>query len=210
MNAENLTKTEVPAGFMQNAQGHLVPENQVREQDKLRDTTVIDLAARAIHIHEALKEFKKDALSDIGDVVQIAADRYDVQLGGKKGNVTLTSYNGQYRVQRVYAERLTFTEELEAARELFGSCIERWTEGASENIRALVDRAFKTNRTGQVKTAELLGLLRLEIEDPQWEKAIEALKDSISVTGTAVYVRVYQRIADTDKYQLIPLDLASV
>ena len=210
MNAEQLVTTDVPTGFMQNAQGHLVPENQVRDQDKLRDGVVHDLARQAIHIHNALAEFKKQALADIGDVVQIAADKYDVSMGGKKGNVTLTSYNGQYRVQRVYAERITFTEELEAARELFGSCIERWTEGASENIRALVDRAFKTNRTGQVKTAELLGLLRLEIEDPEWQKAIEALKDSISVTGTAVYVRVYQRIADTDKYQLIPLDLASV
>lgn len=210
MNAQQLATTDVPAGFMQNAQGHLVPEALVREQDKLRDSVVLDLARQAIHINSALAEFKKQALGDIGDVVDIAAEKYDVKLGGKKGNVSLTSFNGQFRVQRVYSEQISFTEELEAARELFGQCLDRWTENADNNVRALVDRAFRTNKNKEVKTAELLGLLRLEINDPQWEKAIEALKDSISVTGTAVYVRVYQRIPETDKYKLIPLDLASV
>ena len=204
------TAMHIPDGFMKNAQGHLVPEAQVREQDKLRDQVVTDLAMQAIHINEALSAFKRKALADIADTIQIAADKWEVDLGGKKGNISLTSYNGEFKVQRVYAERITFSEELEAAKELFGRCLDRWTEKADNNIRALIDRAFRPNNSGQIRTAELLGLLRLEIDDAEWKTAVEALQASINVSGSTVYVRVYKRIPDTDRYQLIPLDLASV
>lgn len=204
------TAMHIPEGFMQNAAGHLVPEAQVREQDKLRDQVVTDLGQCALQLNQALTAFKKRALADIADTIQIAADKWQVDLGGKKGNISLTSYNGAFKIQRVYAERITFTEELEAAKELFGRCLDRWTEKADNNIRALIDRAFRPNKSGQIRTAELLGLLRLEIDDAEWQTAIEALKTSINVSGSTVYVRVYQRIGDSDHYQMIPLDLASV
>lgn len=204
------TKHPLPTGYLQDTQGRLVPEHQVREQDKLRDSIVTELAQEATAIHQQLQHFKTKALNDIRDLIQIAADKYDVELGGKKGNITLTSFSGHYKIQRVYAERIDFTEELEAAKELFGRCLDRWTEQADVNIRALVDRAFRTNRNGQIKTAELLGLLRLDIHDPEWQRAIDALKDSIRINGTTVYLRIYQRIDDSNQYRLIPLDLASV
>lgn len=201
---------QIPAGYMLNAQGHLVPEANVKEQDKLRDRVVTDLVQEAIEINKQLAAFKAKALSDVADLIQIAADKYEVSLGGKKGNVRLTSYSGRYRVERIFAEQIQFTEELEAAQELFGSCLDRWTENADGNIRALVDRAFKTGRNKQIRTSELLGLLRLDIDDPEWQRACDALKDSINVSGSTVYVRVYERIKDTDRYRQIPLDLASV
>ena len=110
----NTAITEVPAGYMLNAAGHLVPEDQVRDQDKLRNEVTLDLVFRAERINEELRAFKKRALDDIDDLVQISADRYGVKMGGRKGNVSLISYDGKYKVIRSFAERLTFTEELEA------------------------------------------------------------------------------------------------
>jgi hypothetical protein len=52
--------------------------------------------------------------------------------------------------------------------------------------------------------------MRLEIDDAEWKRAMEAIRDSIQTTGTAVYVRVYERIGDSDQYKAIPLDLAAV
>lgn len=206
----NTAQATIPSGYMQDARGRLVPEDQVREQDKLRDQCVTDLVKQAQAISQQLTEFKRKALADIADLLQIAADKYEVTLGGKKGNVSLSSYNGRYKIQRVFAEQIQFSEELEAAQQLFAECLDKWTENADVNIRALVDRAFRTTRSGQIKTAELLGLLQLEIDDTDWQRATNALKDSIRVGGSTVYVRVYERIEDTDKYRQIALDLASV
>lgn len=207
------TKTNTPAipeGYMRNASGHLVPEDQVRDQDKLRDQVARELVQEAVELNARLAAFKRKALADIADLVEIAAERYDVRLGGKKGNVTAATYDGQYRVQRAYAERVTFTEELEAAKELINDCIMRWSEGANPHIRALVDRAFRTDSKGQIKTTAVLELLRLEIDDEGWLRAMDALKDSIQSAGTAVYIRVYKRVGDSDQYQAVPLDLAAV
>ena len=38
---------------------------------------------------------------------------------------------------------------------------------------------------------------------------MEAIRDSIQSTGTAVYVRVYERVEGTDQYRPISLDLAT-
>lgn len=209
MSLQNIPEN-IPAGYMRNASGHLVPTDKVREQDKLRDATVQSLVAEAKEVHARLKAFKSNALADIADLVRISGEKYQVVLGGKKGNVNLVSYDGQYKVVRSMADRIVFTEEIEAAKSLINSCIDRWSEGANDNIRVLVDRAFSKDKTGQLKTASVLELMRLEILDDEWKRAMLAIKDSIQTTGSAIYVRVYERVGDSDQYRAIPLDLAAV
>lgn len=204
-----MADTAIPEGYLLNPAGHLVPREQVREQDLLRDQVATELADRALSIHHQLKAFKARALADIADLVSVSAEKYKVSIGGEKGNVTITTFDGKYKVVRAFAERITFTEEIEAAKALINACIIRWSEGANDNIRALVDRAFRTDSKGQIKTAAVLELLRLEITDDEWERAMDAIRDSIQSTGTAVYVRVYQRIDGTDQYRAISLDLAT-
>lgn len=205
-----MSETTIPAGFVRNALGHLVPEAQVREHDKLRDQVSRELAEAAIPIHAALKAFKAKALGDIADLVSISGEKYGVQMGGKKGNVSVATYDGQYKIERAYADRITFTEEVLAAKELVDQCIRTWSEGANSHLQVLVDRAFRADKKGQLKTADLLDLLRTEINDPGWKMAMQALKDSILVVGTAVYIRVYQRVGDTDTYVPISLNIAGV
>ncbi len=202
--------TPVPAGYVRNAAGHFVPEASVREQDKLRDMVARELATEAITLHAALKAYKAKALSGVADLVSIAGEKYGVALGGKKGNVTIISYDGQYKVVRSYADRISFTEEMEVAKEAVLGCVNTWAEGANTHLRAIVNRVFTPSSNGNIKTADVLDLLRLEIDDEQWKAAMQAVKDSILVTGTAVYIRVYERIGESDQYKAIPLDLAAV
>jgi hypothetical protein len=204
------TEMPIPEGFMKNAAGHLVPVDKVREHDLLRDQVAGELAATAISINAQLAAFKKKALADIADLVSVSADRYDVKLGGKKGNVSITTFNGKYKIERAYADLITFTEEILAAKALIDQCISEWTDGANSNLRVVVENTFRANRKGEIKTSDVLKLLRYEIDDPAWLSAMDALRDSIMVTGTAVYIRVYVREGDTDRYVPIPLNLAVV
>lgn len=205
-----MAETNIPDGYMKNAAGHLVPRDHVREQDLLRDDVARGLADRAVSLSHELKQFKVRALTEIADLVTISAERYKVSIGGEKGNVTVTTFDGQYKIVRAYSERITFTEEIEAAKALINQCIIRWSEGANDNIRALVDRAFRTDSKGQIKMAAVLELLRLEIKDDEWLRAMQAIRDSIQSTGTAVYVRVYERVGESEQYRAVPLDLATV
>jgi hypothetical protein len=199
-----------PNGYMKNAQGHLVPVEQVRPSDLMRDTLVNELVARAGGLNQQLTDFKRQALQDVDAYVSLVGEKYGVQLGGKQGNVSLLSYDGRYKIERIHAKNIGFTAELQAAKALIEQCIMRWSADARSELKALIMQAFRPNSKGELRTSALLGLLRLEIEDEDWLRAMQALKDSIQVNGCTTYIRLYERIGMTDQYKLIPLDIAGV
>lgn len=56
----------------------------------------------------------------------------------------------------------------------------------------------------------MLGLKRLNISDEKWLRAMQAIGDSVRVSGSKPYLRLYERIGDTDQYSPISLDVAAV
>ena len=66
------------------------------------------------------------------------------------------------------------------------------------------------NKEGKINTARVLGLKRLNINDEKWLRAMQAIADSVQVAGSKPYIRIYERIGDTDQYQPISLDVAGV
>ncbi|MDR1858862.1 MAG: DUF3164 family protein, partial [Treponema sp.] len=82
-------------------------------------------------------------------------------------------------------------------------------EGSRNEIKALVNSAFYVDKAGNINTARILGLRRLDISDPEWKRAMEAITESIQVSGSKEYLRVYTR-ADNGEYQQVPLDVAAL
>lgn len=200
----------VPEGYMKDQQGRLVPVDQVREIDRERDELVRSLIADAKSAQSHMLKFKKRAMDDIGAFVELSAERYDVKVGGAKGNVTLMSFDGRYKVQRAISEYIVFDEGLQAAKALIDGCIHRWAKGSSSEIKALVEHAFKTDNEGKVSTSRIIGLQRLDIKDEQWRKAMQAITESMQVAGTKSYIRLYERVGDSEQYEPIPLDVAAL
>ena len=204
-----MTETPVPDGYMQDATGKLVPEPLVKPIDKERDDLVRSIIGQAKMLSENIAAFKAAVFDDIEAFVDLSAERYDVQLGGRKGNVQLKSYDGKYKVQRAIAELITFDEGLQAAKALIDECIEDWSGGADDKIKVLVNEAFQVNK-GRIDTQRVLSLRKLDISDPKWKRAMEAISEAVTVHGTRQYIRIYERIGDTDKYRQISLDMAGV
>ena len=200
----------VPEGYRKDHQGRLVSEALIKPIDKARDELVAEIIAAALPQRDMLAQFKRKVIGDVEAFVALSAEQYDVKLGGKKGNVQLLSFDGRYKVKLSHQEHITFDERIEAAKELIDGCLDRWTEGSRPEIKALVERAFRTNRKGQLRTADVLGLKDLAIDDEQWQQAMAALMDSLTVAGSTAYLNLYERVGDTDRWQHIPLDLAAV
>ncbi len=200
----------IPAGYRQDHQGRLVPENLIKPIDLARDELVAEIIGQALPLQGMLAQLKKKTIGDIKAFVALSAEQYGAKVGGKKGNVQLLSFDGRYKVMLKQHEHITFDERIEAAKALIDNCLARWTEGSRPEIKALVERAFRTNRKGQLRTAEVLGLKDLAIEDDQWQQAMAALMDSITVAGSTAYINLYERVGDTDQWRHISLDLAGV
>lgn len=204
-----MTTNPIPAGYRQNAKGDLVPEERIRPVDKLRDEVVLAVVNKAKTLRESMTEFKLDAMSQLGDFVELSAAEYGVNYGGTKGNVTLTSFDGRYQIVRAVGEHRVFDERIQAAKALIDECIHSWSGGADTRLMAMVEHAFRVNQQGRIDVNQVLSLRQLDIDDPQWKQAMNAIADAIQITGTSQYLRLYER-QPNGKYQQLPLDISSL
>lgn len=196
--------------YLEDAKGRMVPVTSIKEIDLARNDLVLDLAQKAEAHNASLVAFKAEAFEDVLAFMDLSAEQYNVTLGGKKGNVSLTSYKGDYKVQVAVSEYLSFDERLQVAKALIDKCIHTWSQGANENIKLLVDDAFQVDKEGNVSIYRILGLRKFKIDDADWQAAMQAITDSINVTGSKKYVRIYKRDPNTDEYKQIPLNIAAV
>ena len=202
-------QTSSTTPMRQNAQGHWVPENLIAPADKLRDEVVMGVIAAAREQRSQLAAFKIGAMQQINDFVDLSSEQYGVAWGGTKGNVTLLSFDGRYKLIRAVGEHRKFDERIQAAKALIDQCIDRWSDGASSEIRALVNHAFRVSKSGHIDVNQVLSLRQLNIDDPDWLLAMQAAVDAIQVTGTSQYLRLYERDAQ-GRYIQMSLELAKL
>lgn len=195
--------------YMTDSQGRQVPEDMVSDLDKLRDQTVKGIAGKALAMRDTLAGFKRELRDDLVSFLALSAESYGKTYGGKKGNVSLMSYDGRYKILLAINESIVFDERLQVAKQIIDECITRWSEGSRSEIRALVQDAFYVDKAGNINTARILGLRRLDIHDPEWQKAMQAITDSIQVAGSKEYLRIYER-TNEGEYRQVPLDVAAL
>jgi aminopeptidase N len=194
-------------GFMVDAKGRHVPLSLVAPIDMARNDLVNDLVGEVKNENKVIAALRRKLFDEIEAFVTLSAELYEVKLGGQKGNVTLTSFDGKYKIVRANQDTLVFDERLQAAKSLIDACLLRWSAGAAPEIKVLINDAFQVDKAGNINTGRVLELRRLAIKDEEWLRAMAAIGDALQVAGSKSYVRVYERDAD-GKYQPITLDMA--
>lgn len=197
----------VPDGYKIDGQGRMVPITMIKPIDLARDTLVQEIVTEAKALSAEMAEMRAKFFGDIAAFVSLSTEGYGVKVGGEKGNVTLVSFDGRYKVVRAIQEKFMFDERLQAAKSLIDSCLQRWSEGSRPEIKMLINDAFQVDKAGNINTGRVLGLRRLDIEDADWQTAMRAIGEALSVVGSKSYIRIYERIGDTDRYAPISLDM---
>ena len=203
-------ETTIPKGYWKNATGALIPVSKIKEIDKERDQVVRLLCLEAKKVQADLLAFKLAATHDIASFVYRSLAEYKVKHGGKKGNITVHSFDGRYKIVRHQQETLAFDERLQAAKALIDECIQVWSKGSNAHIKVLVNDAFQVDQQGKISTGRVLRLRSLDIADEKWQKAMQAIGDSMRVASTKSYIRFYERVEATGEYLPITLDVAGL
>lgn len=198
----------VPAGYMKDAQGRLVPVESIRQIDLERNNLVTEIVDQAKSLAGVLATFKTKTMQDVQAFVELSAEKYNARLGGRVGNVTLTSFDGRYKVIRSIDEHQVFDERLQAAKALVDECLTEWVANSSAEVRTLVTGAFQVDKQGRINVNRILSLRRLEIADERWKQAMQAIGESLQTVGSKPYLRIYERQADGG-YKPLPLDIAA-
>lgn len=195
--------------YRRDARGAFVPVESIKPMDILIDGEVRKIMDYARDLSAQIARFKGHTFDDIGSLQALVAQEYKATLGGQKGNVTLTSFDGLMKVQVQVQDQIDFGPELQAAKSLVDECLRDWSADSRSEIRALVTRAFQVDKEGKINRAEIFMLLRVEIEDERWKRAMDAVRDSIRIIGSRTYVRFFERDAADGPWRAITIDLAN-
>jgi hypothetical protein len=196
--------------YMHDAKANLVPVETIRPADLLMDETVRKITGFARDLSAQIARFKGHTFEDVNGLQALLAQEYDTSVGGRKGNISLSTFDGCQKVQVQVADLMEFGPELQIAKTLIDECLSDWSADSRVELRALVNKVFAVDKEGQINRAELFMLLRVEIEDERWQKAMTAIRDSIRVIGSRTYVRFYERDAPDAPWRAISIDLAAV
>ncbi len=197
--------------YMTDARGSLVPVELVKPQNLLEDEVVRKIIGFALALSNQVGRFKAHTFEDLGDFEALLDQQYGIANAGKrgtKGNRTFMTHDGLFAVEIRVQDHVDFGPELQIAKALIDECLTEWAADARPEIRAIVTRAFNTDKAGQINRSEVFMLLRLEIADQRWQRAMAAIRDAMRVVGSKTYVRCLMRENAEARWQTITIDLA--
>lgn len=193
-------------------QGKHIRDELMKPKDKLEDQTVRNIIRFARDLSAQIARFKAHTMADLAALDQLVAEKYGfVKKGNKgKGNRTYMSFDGLQRVTVQIAEFMDFGSELQTAKALIDECLMEWSADSRPEIQTIVTRAFNTDQEGKVNRSEILMLLRLDIKDERWLKAMDAIRDAQRPRSAKEYVRFATRDSqDSDNWTSITINLAT-
>jgi len=203
-------RVEVAGAFyMPDARGRLTPLELVRAQDLLQDEMVRRILGHALALSAQIARFRAHCADDIAAFDSLLEGEYGGHARRSvKGNRTYVTLDGTARVSVQIAEQVTFGPELQVARDLVDECLDEWAKDSRDEIRAIVSHAFQADAEGQISRSAIYSLLRLDIDDPRWRRAMEAVRDAMRVTGSKSYIRAYRRARPDAEWEPVSIDMA--
>src|SRR3546814_11966530 len=80
--------------YMADAKANLVPVEAIKPADLLMDETVRKITGFARDLSAQIARFKGHTFEDVNGPPALIAQEYGVTVGGRQGNLTLTSFVG--------------------------------------------------------------------------------------------------------------------
>ena len=195
--------------YRQDARGNLVPIANMKPIDLARDDFIREAFAQILPLREQMAELKAQQMADAIAFIDLSVEQYGAKRS-VKGNTMLTSFDGNLRIVIAQADVLHFDERLQAAKALIDECLNEWTQDSRAELKAFVLQAFDVSKEGKINVRKVMDLRKLEIDDPKWKRAMQAIADSLHTQATREYIRYYQRNEETGKYEQVVLDFAGV
>lgn len=194
--------------YLTDAKGSLVPVELVKPADKLEDEVVRKVISFAEDISAQIARFRVHCMDDLDGFDALLDQEYGAKKGGAKGNRTYQSFDGLLKVQVAINDFEDYGPQLQTAKSLIVEYLNEITSESSAEIRAIITKAFNTDKAGKVDRSEIQKLTKLNIDDPRWKEAMRAIEEAKRVNYSKQYIRFYRRASINDQWQSITVDMA--
>ena len=191
---------------IKDAQGHEYPLSIIDKNIIQRDRVVKRLVSKAEKLSAKIAVEKDKMEKELNKYLQKVAKEYGLHW---KGNAQLISFDERFKIEVNISERLDYNEKLQLAKQLIDNCINRWSENANANLKAIVINAFNVDKKGKISLRRVLSLRKYRIKDKEWEKAMELINESLSVVFSKQYINFYKKDAD-GKWEQVKLNFSAI
>ena len=198
--------------YMINSRGEQVHIDLVKGDEKMRDGLVNELLDEAVAFKGIMAEFRSKAEQKVEGYFEELMAKYnlDPKAKSKKGNITLENYAGTAKVQIAISDKLTFDEKIQLARMKFDEYFDEVTEGSSEEIKLLINKAFDVDKEGNIDVKKILELRSYNIKHPKWVEGVALIEESKKIVSSKSYIRFYRRESSDKAWEHVSLDIAAV
>lgn len=187
--------------------GNVIPVHYVPKLDKERDRAAQKVLKQALDLNLKLSDFKAKSIELCDDVFEKMLAEHNVKKD-RKGNYSITSFDKDIKIEMNIQERVEFDDLIQVAQEKISEYLEEKTGGIDEDLRQIINMAFKTTK-GQMDVKRVLGLFKLNIKNKKWLEAMDILKKSINRNTSKRYMRIWQKNAQGE-YKSIELNFSSI
>lgn len=166
--------------------------------ETLRDEAISNMVAFAKNLHEQMTGFKNSSFEMIETLYKMLQEHSDRHASGK-GNVTLDTADGQFRVVYKRSDNTRFDERAtQAEAHILDFVANRWgnkDDADSKFIKRMLER--KNGKLDKNKVLDMISM-RDNYDDPHWQKGIDLLQESIVPDTTRFYAEYYYRSEDNE------------
>ncbi|MFT8896745.1 MAG: DUF3164 family protein [Acetobacter sp.] len=195
--------------MIRNGDGCLVPVSRLRPDVVLTDQVTRSIVRKMRELAEHNARVKREIFEEVQAYQELMFERYRAKLGGRRGGLTISSFNDLQRVTLQTTDYSRVTAALPAAQALMNEILDDLTGNVGADIRTLIMAAFERDeKTGRVNVQRLNGLKKYSLDHPKWPDFIMAINDAIEPAGSKESVRAYARSSHTDEPQQIVVDFS--
>lgn len=187
-----------------------IPEANVDPTAKLRDAAVNRMVEKTRKLEAEMKKLKSELVNEVALYLGKVQELNGVKKQETKGNYTLSDYANLQQVEVSMNNVIEFDERLNIAKSLIDKCILKWTKRGNQNVRALITDAFDVDKKGNVNKMRIIGLMSLNINDKDWKKAMQLIRESMQVSATRQYLNIRTRESILDKWNTVNLNFSSI
>ena len=135
--------------------GNEVPREYVPEFDQKQEAQIGKIYNEAQKLSDQLADFKVKSFMIADEMYAQMLRNAKIDPTDRKGNYSLTSFDKSVKVEVNVSDRIDFDENITMAQEKLNQFIRTKTEGADQDLAALVNQAFPPAREGSTKPAFL-------------------------------------------------------
>ena len=190
---------------MRDSSGNEIPLKYVDAYDKKRDKVVRAVVAETEKMRAALEKYMA---STVAAMNALAGERGEL---AERGNFSARSFDGLLEVAVRQAWTITLDERVTEARSLMLGYATKSLGKLGQDgyvVQRLVEAAFKTDSQGFLSRTRIAELLRLHVEDAEWERGAALLQSAMTTQRGKRYVQVRKRASVQEDFRQIRLDTA--